>query len=104
MFQKVVDALTKNHREKDTEPITGFMLQFKNPDETVATLCPVRLFQNYFNLWQCGKTKIPADKKDPWYIKKQFGHNTHKKYKSKLSEKANLNQHYTCHCIKGYLG
>ena len=43
--QKVVDELTKNHRETDTEPITGFMLQLKNPDGTVARLCPVRLFQ-----------------------------------------------------------
>ena len=43
--QKVVDELNKNHREKDTEPITGFMLQFKNPDETVARLCPIKLFQ-----------------------------------------------------------
>ena len=61
--QKVVDALTKNHREKDTEPITGFMLQFINPDGTVARLCPVRLFQNYINLWQCEKPKIPVDKR-----------------------------------------
>ena len=43
--QKVVDELTKNHKEKDTEPITGFTLQSKNPDGTVARLCPVRLLQ-----------------------------------------------------------
>ena len=58
--KKVIDEMTKNHREKDNELITGFMPQMRNPDGTAAKLCPVRSFENYINaldkrvdfLWQ----------------------------------------------------
>ena len=45
--KKVVDEMTKNHCEKDSELITGFMPQMKNIDRTIAKLCPVRSYENY---------------------------------------------------------
>ena len=36
--RKVEDELTKNHQECDTEIITGFMPQIKNPDGTAHKL------------------------------------------------------------------
>ena len=106
--QKTIDELTKNHREKDTELITGFMPQIKNADGSVAKLCPMRSYENYINsldkdvdyLWQRPKPKIPKNKCDPWFVKKKVGHNTHEKFMAKLSEKACLSQHYTNHCIR----
>ena len=106
--KKIVDEMTKNHREKDTELITGFMPQLKNPDGSIAKLCPVRSFENYINaldksvefMWQRAKNKFPKDKKMPWYIAKQIGHNTHEKFMGELCKKADLSQHYTNHCIR----
>ena len=106
--KKVIDEMTKNHREKDNELITGFMPQMRNPDGTVAKLCPVRSFENYINaldkrvdfLWQRPKFKFPKNKEYPWYIIKQVGHNTHEKFMGDLCKKANLSKHYTNHCIR----
>ena len=58
--KKVQDELTKNHREKDNELITGFMPAIKDSTGKVAKMCPVRSFENYLNsldktvpyLWQ----------------------------------------------------
>ena len=105
--KKVKDEMTKNHHEKDSELITGAMPEMKNPDGTFAKMCPVRSFTNYINaldkkadfLWQKPKNKIPKSSL-PWYIAQQVGHNTHEKFMGKLSEKAQLSQHYTNHCIR----
>ena len=105
---KVQDELTKNQRETDKELISGFTLQIKNADGTVAKFCPVRLFEKYLNalgknveyLWQRPKRKIPKKNSDePWCIKKQVGHNTHEKFMGKLSKDAELIKHYMDHCI-----
>ena len=79
----------------------------RNSDGSISRLCPVQSYENYVNLldkgveylWQRPKPKIPKSPADTWYIKKQVGHNTHEKFLSKLSEKAELSQHYTNHCI-----
>ena len=84
-IQKVKDELTKNHREKDSELITGFMPQMRNSHGSISRLCPVQSYENYVNLldkgveylWQRPKPKIPKNPADTWYIKKQVGHNTH---------------------------
>ena len=49
--KKVENKLTENHREKDTELITGFMPQILNEDCTSHGLCPVHSFENYINLF-----------------------------------------------------
>ena len=105
--KKVKDELTKNHSETDQELITGFMPQIKNPDGTIAKMCPVRSFENYINvldnkvnfLWQRPKNKIPKQGM-AWYIAKQVGHNTHEKFMGQLCKKVQLSQHYTNHCIR----
>ena len=106
--KKIIDEMTKNHRERDNEIITGFMPQMRNEDGSVSKMCPVRSFENYMNaldkrvnfLWQRPKFKFPKNKEFPWYIIKQVGHNTHKKFMGDLSKKAELSQHYTNHCIR----
>ena len=44
--KKVIDEMTKNHRETDRELVTGFMPQLRNADGTIAKMCPVRSFEN----------------------------------------------------------
>ena len=65
--KKVINKMTKNHRETYRELVTGFMPQLRNADGTIVKMCPVRSFENYIEvlnkkvnfLWQKPKQKIP---------------------------------------------
>ena len=105
---KIEDELTKNHREKDSELITGFMPQLLNADGTPHRLCPVQSYENYINalneecnfLWQ--KVNINKFKKGqvPYFDNVQVGKNPHSTFMSDLSEKIGLDQRYTNHSIR----
>lgn len=103
---KVQDELTKNHREKDNEMITGFMPQLLDTDGRPHRLCPVRSFENYLyhlnptinNLWQQAFKKKPNN--DSWFKAIPLGHNPLDTFMSKLSDLCQLSQHYTNHCIR----
>lgn len=103
---KDLDELTKNHRENDSEKVTGFMPQLLNPDGTVHKMCPVRSFENYLgylnpkidNLWQQPLKETPSS--NTWFRAIPLGHNPLDTFMSKLAEKCQLSQHYTNHCIR----
>ena len=106
--KKVVDELTKNHKEVNSEITTGFMPQILDVDGKPHKMCPVRSYENYINhlhkdsdeLWQQPLKKIPRKEDDPWYKAKHVGHNPMEKFMSNLSEKCELPDYYTNHCIR----
>ena len=105
---KIVDELTKNHKENDDELITGFMPSIKNCDGSIHPLCPVRSFENYFThlnlqtnwLWQKPLKCFPNDITKPWYEKRKVGRNIHDSFMGTMSTLCNLSKHYTNHCVR----
>lgn len=82
--KKVKDEMTKNHRENDSEIVTGFMPQLLDPTTgRPHKMCPVRSFENYIyhlhpeldSLWQQPKKSFIAANKRVWYSKRPIGHN-----------------------------
>ena len=106
--KKVSDELTKNHKETNNEVLTGFMPQFLDSTGHPHPLCPIRSFENYVNnlnenipnLWQQPLKSFPKDITKPWYKSEALGHNTLEKFLGRLSDKNNLSEHYTNHCIR----
>ena len=106
--KKVGDELTKNHRECDTELITGFMPQILDVDGTPHRLCPVRSFENYVNmlndkcqfLWQ--KVNLNHWKREvkPYFDNMRVGKNIHASFLSHLCEDVGLQNRYTNHSIR----
>lgn len=105
--KKVVDELAKNHRESDSQMVTGFMSQVLDFDGKPHHLCPVRSFENYIGhlnpkldrLWQQPLKKKPLDS-SIWFKAQAMGHNPLDTFMSKLSDNCALSQHYTNHCIR----
>ena len=104
--KKVQDEVTKNHQELNSEIITGFMPEIIDPTTGIPhRLCQVRSFENYIGklnpvsnmLWQ-QPLKNYANC-NTWYSTQHYGHNTLEKFMRKLSEKLNLSEIYTNHCI-----
>ena len=106
--KKVRDEMSKNHKECNKEIYTGFMPQILDVNEGPHHLCPVRSFENYFNklnpklddLWQIPLNNLPKDETKPWYKAERLGHNTLEKFVGRLSDRNNLSEHYTNHCIR----
>ena len=106
--KKVVDEMQKNHHESDSEIITGHMPEMKTADGNTHPLCPVKSFYLYTeklhpdnnSLWQRPAKNFPKDESKPWFEKTTVGHNTHEKFMSTISTKANLSKRYTNHCIR----
>ena len=106
-MRKVQDEGTKNHQEVNSEIITAFMPQIIDPTTgNPHKLCPVRSFENYIGklskdsnmLWQQPLKNI--NRRDTWYLSQHYGHNTLDKFMRRISEKINLSQVYTNHCIR----
>lgn len=104
--KKVKDELTKNHREKDSKIVTGFMPQIIDPETGHPhRLCPVRSFENYLyhlhpeinSLWQKPRARITSG---IWFEKHALGHNPHEIFMGQLSSLCDLSQRYTNHCIR----
>ena len=105
--KKVKDEMTKNHKETNAEVLSGFMPQILDSNGQPHKLCPVRSFENYINnlnptipnLWQQPMNKFPKDLTKPWYRAEALGHNTLEIFLGRLSDRNNLSEHYTNHCI-----
>lgn len=106
--KKTRDELTKNHRENDTEMVTGFMPQLLDMNGHPHRLCPVRSFENLLShlnpkidsLWQQPMKKVNTQTQNIWFKAIPLGHNPLDTFMGKLSETCNLSQHYTNHCIR----
>ena len=99
---KAEDELTKNHREKDSELVAGFMPQILNADGTPHKLCPVIPYKNCKwtesncdYLWQKVNLKKHSRGKFPWFDNARIGKNPHSTYMSDLSELIGLDEQYT---------
>jgi hypothetical protein len=98
---KVVDELTKNHKEHDTDMVTGVMV------ETGTPFCPVASFEKYISLlngksnrlWQYPSQTF-TDEDTTWYENRPIGKNTLRKFMPGLSTKCDLSKHYTNHSIR----
>ena len=95
-MKKMADEMTKNHKESDSEVITGIMPQIINPE----TLYLNKLHPDSEYLWQCSLKKKPDDILAPWYSNERVGHNPLDSFMSKLAKNIQLSQHYTNHCIR----
>ena len=106
--KKVRDEMTKNHKECNKEIYIGFMPQILDANGRPHHLCPVRSFENYFNklnpklddLWQIPLNNFSKDQTKPWYKAERLGHNTLEKFMGRLSDRNNLSEDYTNHCIR----
>ena len=105
---KAEDEMTKNHTETTSEIITGFIPSIMDPSTGQChRLCPVRSYTNYIGtlnpdcdrLWQT-PMKTSANDSSVRYTKQPIGHNTLDKFMKKMSEKCDLSQKYTNHCIR----
>ena len=108
-LKKKRDEQTKNHKEFDSEVITGFMPQILDPNTGCPhKMCPLRNYELYIyklhpdinNLWQHALKEKPTDESAPWYSPTAVGHNPIEKFFGKLSKDCSLSQHYTNHCIR----
>ena len=108
-LKKKKDEMTKNHKECNSEVITGFMPQILDPLTGLPhKMCPIRSYELYISksnpdlnsLWQQPLKKFPLDITAPWYSPKPVGHNPIEKFFTKLSNDCQLSQHYTNHCIR----
>ena len=107
-LQKVIDKMTKNHKETDAEVQTGFMHQMLDTNGQPHKYCPICSFENYVghlnpnvkNLWQTPINKLSDLSKQVWYMPEGMGHNPIEKFMGKMSKMCQLSQHYTNHCIR----
>ena len=107
-IKKIEDEMTKNHKERDTELISGFIPQVLNADGTPHKLCPVRSYENYINLlnekldnlWQKVNTRNVRKGVMPYFNAVPVGKNPHSTFMSDLSELLNLSKRYTNHSIR----
>jgi integrase len=94
------DELSKNHRENDTEKISGSIIR-----QLPHQKCPVATFEKYLakldpssnHLWQLPLKNV--DDSPKWYHRKA-GSNTIRNYMKVISEKCQLSKKYTNHCIR----
>ena len=105
---KAEDERTKNHSETNSEIITGFIPSIIDPSTgRPHKMCPIRSYTNYTEalnpecdrLWQTPMTKADVNQ-EVRYKKVPVGHNTLNKFMKRLSEKCDLSQTYTNHCIR----
>ena len=103
---KVMDEETKNHKETDSEIITGFM-----PEIPYCKMCPVQSFLTYLyslspevdHLWQTPKfTDFPANPRiRTYYGPTPVGHNTLDSFVTKIARKCGLQENgYTNHSLR----
>ena len=100
--KKIQDEETKNHRETDSEIITGFMPQMLDTNGRPHKMCPVHSFENYVShlnpkiqkLWQRPLNKIPKQG-NVWYAVAVLGHNPIKTFMANLSTICELSDYYT---------
>ena len=98
-IKKEKDELTKNHKEVNSELITGYMPEIKG-----SKLCPINSFREYIShlnpnnkyLWQ---TPINKPKTTVWYTDSPVGDHTRAEFMKNVSEKAKLSRTYTNHDI-----
>ena len=98
--KKAKDELTKNHKECNSEIITGYMPEIKG-----HKLCPVDSFREYLShlnpsndaLWQ---TPIKNPKTSVWYANSPIGEHTLAEFMKGLSDKTKLSRIYTNHDIR----
>ena len=97
--KKVTDEMQKNHKEANSEIITGFMPQIIVPATgNPHRMCPVRSFELYLHrlhpdnefLWQRSLKKKPDNIMAPWYSNEQVGHNPLDNFMSTLAKNAKL--------------
>ena len=101
------DETTKNHKETNSEIITGYMLQILDQNGHPHQLCPIHSYKNYINhvhddceyLWQTPIPNLANPLYDKWYKREQAHHNILEKFMGNLSKLCQLSQHYTIHCI-----
>lgn len=106
--KKVRDEETKNHKETNSNIVTGFMPQIIDPETgRPHRLCPVRSFENYLGylnpkldrLWQQPLKRFTTGRDRIWYKAQPLGHTPLERFMSKLSLKLDLSDYYTNHCI-----
>ncbi len=98
--KKVKDEMQKNHKETNSEIITGFM-----PEIPESMYCPVKSFQEYCHhlhpeneyLWQNPNEKSATN---VWYTSGHVGQHTLEKFMPDLSEKCKLSRRYNNHSIR----
>ena len=98
---KVVDELTKNHRENDEEEEGGMMYETEGP------FCPVASFEKYLKhlnpqnefLFQRPKKKTTPDS-DVWYDNMVVGERHLGGMMKRISKEADLSKQYTNHSIR----
>ena len=98
--KKDKDEMTKNHKEVNSEIITGYM-----PEMRGSKYCPVDSFHEYIshlnpnneNLWQ---SPISKPKTSVWYADCPVGDHTLSEFMKNVSKKAKLSQIYTNHDIR----
>ena len=104
---KVMDELTKNHKDLDIDVTSGFMTQVLDSNGRPYKLCQVWSFEKYINhlnpkakwLWQQPRKNVKFE--DPvWYTSHAMGHNPLDTFLSVLSDECDLSQHYINHCIR----
>ena len=99
---KAIDELNKNHNEFDRESYTALM-----PELPGNPRCPVRSFETYIqhlnpdcpSLWQRPKDKDQINN-HIWFYKKCVGLDTLQSFMKNLSQKYQLSQVYTNHCVR----
>ena len=102
---KAIDEETKNHKESDSEIISGYMPELPN-----NKYCPVQSFLTYKisldpkidHLWQKPKMKVfPADGKGTWYGPQRMGHNPLDGFITNLSDLCGIKEKgYTNHSLR----
>ena len=100
---KVVDELTKNHRENDKgDGGDGYM-----PEMLGNPMCPVLSFEKLLEklnpkcdrLWQRPKASYLPEE-SCWYTNSSIGEKNMQKFMSSLSEKCQLSKRYANHSIR----
>ena len=107
-LEKVIDEMTKNHKETNVEILTGFMPQMLDSTGQPHKYCLIHSFENYIgklnntieNLWQTPIHKVKDLTKPVWCLAEPMGHNPIKKFMGKLSTQCELSDYYTNHCIR----
>lgn len=98
---KVMDEVTKNHRDDEEHTINGRMYG------TGTSSCPVMLFEKYVSklnkkceyLWQKPKNSY-VESSNEWYCNNKVGKNTISKFMKEISNACLLSKMYTNHCVR----
>ena len=102
---RAIDEETKNHKESNSEIISGYMHKIQG-----NKFCPVQLYLTYKisldtrseYLWQKPRMKkIPADGKGTWFGPQQVGHNTIDGFITNIAEKYGMkDKGYSNHSLR----